>query len=468
MKGLMKFAAALACIAILCKIFGSIDCNSRKLDVRTWCKCMPRLLMRAGWDEFESERCKVQVHKVKDVKQTAMIGKTAFFVQVGFRWSRWTTATTTDLSWEQSKILDIPQGASECQIILTAEGKIKNTEVGRITLETKRQMLDKKGTAFWGKPQRLQLLKGDKPVGVLYVTFSEFTGGDDVPLIDGCDDDSPLGCELGKCAEEEPKIERGEFPKSGEEKLALLARVLCGNLDEVPQPGKTERCYVKVMKCNLADLQGEKKRPAELAKQIEKAREKGLTELPQKWYWVWYENQKAAEKPGFPKPDGFFPMLSIINVLRDLQVENQFTMRYTEDGQKGEIKYKRVDKQLDIWIEGLEIFNSECRQLHKATKDSEEAEEFEKKAMAQMRGLHAAYCQSRGFPKTPDEWKAWFGYLKLNGNPDKLIEKFYEEVQAQAKAQQEALAKAKTQTAAAAPKTTKAAAKGPPAAKPKA
>jgi len=286
-------------------------------------------------------------------------------------------------------------------------------------------------------------------------------------FIDGCNNDSPLGCAIGKALTEEPKVE-APFPKTGEEKLALLARVLCGNLDEVLSGGKTERCYIKVTKCNYADLQGEKKRPAELAKQIEKARAKGLTELPQKWYWVWYENQKTAEKPDFPKPDGFFPMLSIVNVLRDLSVENQFTMRYTEDGQKGEIKYKRVDKQLDIWIEGLEIFNSECRQLHKATKDSEEAEEFEKKAMAQMRGLHAAYCQSRGFPKTPDEWKAWFGYLKLNGNPDKLIEKFYEEVQAQAKAQQEALAKAKTQTAAAAPKTTKAAAKGPPAAKPKA
>lgn len=213
-----------------------------------------------------------------------------------------------------------------------------------------------------------------------------------------------------------------------------------------------------------------KKRPTELAKQIEKAREKGLTELPQKWYWVWYENQKTAEKPGFPKPDGFFPMLSIVNVLRDLQVENQFTMRYTEDGQKGEIKYKRVDKQLEIWIDGLELFNEEYRKLFKATKASEEAEEHETKAMEQMRGLHAAYCQSRGFPKTPEEWKMWFGYLKLNGNTEKHIEKFYEEIQEsirqaeeKAKAQQDAQAKA----ASAAKAKTSAQPKGPPAAKPK-
>eukprot|EP00746_Dinoflagellata_sp_MGD_P087638 gnl/MRDRNA2_/MRDRNA2_34739_c0_seq1.p1 gnl/MRDRNA2_/MRDRNA2_34739_c0~~gnl/MRDRNA2_/MRDRNA2_34739_c0_seq1.p1 ORF type:complete len:492 (+),score=95.41 gnl/MRDRNA2_/MRDRNA2_34739_c0_seq1:79-1476(+) len=460
-KSMMKFAAALACIAILCKVFGSIDCNSRKLDPRTYCKCLPRLLLKYGYDEFEATKCRVTVHKIKDVKQTAMIGKTAFFVQVMFRWSKWTTATTTDLTWEQGKVLEIPQGASECTIILTAEGTVKNTEVGRITLETKRQMLDKIGTAFWGKPQRLTLMKGDKNMGVLFMTFKEYDDQDENPFIDSCDNDSPLGCELGKCVSEEPKVEP-PFPKTGEEKLALLSRVLCGNLDEVPVPGKTERCYVKVMRCNFADLQGEKKRNAELAKQIEKAREKGLTELPQKWYWVWYENQKAAEKPGFPKPDGFFPMLSIVNTLRDLQVENQFTMRYTEDGQKGEIKYKRVDKQLDIWIEGLELFNEEYRRLYKDKKAAEDAEEHEKNSMVQMRGLHTAYCQSRGFPQTPEEWKMWFGYMKLNGNAEKHIEKFYEEIQEQiqqAKAQQEAMAKAKAKGAATP--------KGPPAAMPK-
>lgn len=330
----------------------------------------------------------------------------------------------------------------------------------------RRQMLDRIGTPFWGKPQRLQILKGDKPVAVLFVTFTVMEGNEDVnPILDGCDDDSPLGCEVGKVANEEPKVEP-PFPKAGNEKLALLARVLCGSLEEVVD-GKTEKCYVTVKKCNIADLHGEKKRPAELAKQIEKARTKGLTELPQKWYWVWWKNQKTAETPGFPKPDGFFPMLSIINVMRDLQVENQFTMRYTEDGQKGEIKYKRVDKQLDVWIEGLELFNAEYRMLYKATKDAEDAEEYEQKAMVQMRELHAAYCKSRGFPKTPEEWKLWFGYLKLNGNTEKYIEKFYEQIeadiqQAQAQAKAPVEAQAKMNAKAAAASKTVAKPQGPP------
>merc|ERR1719272_1914203 len=108
---------------------------------------------------------------------------------------------------------------------------------------------------------------------------------------------SELSCEIDQAAELEPRMDQGPKPVRGEQKLELLARVLNAQLDEMQADETFKRCYVKLISCNYADLQG-KNREKELGKQVEKARSKGLSELPKRWYYCWFANRQAADTPG--------------------------------------------------------------------------------------------------------------------------------------------------------------------------
>eukprot|EP00746_Dinoflagellata_sp_MGD_P069272 gnl/MRDRNA2_/MRDRNA2_28387_c0_seq1.p1 gnl/MRDRNA2_/MRDRNA2_28387_c0~~gnl/MRDRNA2_/MRDRNA2_28387_c0_seq1.p1 ORF type:complete len:625 (+),score=122.01 gnl/MRDRNA2_/MRDRNA2_28387_c0_seq1:63-1937(+) len=402
-----------------------IDCEGKGMDPRTWEKKSRNIktfLMWCGYDEFEEFSILVKIHSVKDVKDTAWVGKSAFKVEVRFKWSRFLTTATQDMKWEQSKYMDVPQGASVCRITLLSEGTRKDKEIGRLELETKHDLLDR--SSFFGRQQRLQMTDSkDNPCGVVIATFRKVGNGDnEIPLLEGLKPRSELSCEIDQAAEQEPKMDGGPRPKQGDEKLQLLSRVLQGQLDEAVD-GKYQRCFVKVINCNYADLQG-KDRAQELAKQIEKARKKGMSQLPKKWYFCWFPDRQNAEAPGLPNPDGFFPMTSLLSV-EATKTTGEFLIRYSENNAAVEIKYRRIDKSTEIWIEGLDMFKQEAKKLTELAKGVEAAQE----KLPKMWSTHEDYLKESGEPQTMDDWKKWFAYFKEKGYNDEMCKAFYIDLQ---------------------------------------
>merc|ERR1719456_785528 len=108
------------------------------------------------------------------------------------------------MKWEQTKGMDIPQGADECVLSLYSEGKIKDTLIGEYILETKKDMLDAK--KFWGEKKKFKLELKGKLVGTLTMTFRNQDddgagGGGELP-IDGIDEDSALAIAIRESYEE--------------------------------------------------------------------------------------------------------------------------------------------------------------------------------------------------------------------------------------------------------------------------
>jgi len=175
-----------------------------------------------------------------------------------------------------------------------------------------------------------------------------------------------------------PEEPEEEVPKlKGDLKMDLLGRCITGPLREVNVKDQKElgKIFVRVIHCNFAELQGDKKKiKVEMAKQMVKAQEKGLSELPKKWYWVWYENKKAAyDDDKWHNPDGFIPMTAISKINRQPERNDQFVVSYTEDGTKSTLIYRRDGgKSLDVWIDGLDLAFNEARNLVKAEKEDEE------------------------------------------------------------------------------------------------
>lgn len=401
---MLKLAAGCICFLILFKLLSKIDCYGKSLDCRR-CKLIARFLMWSGWDEFLGFRATVTVHSVADVQNKGMMGGEKLFkVKVAFKWSYFVTSSTADMKWEQTKGMDVPQGADECVITLYSEGKIKDSTLGEYVLETKGDMLDAK--KFWGEKKKFKLENKGKLVGTVIMTMRK--GGDDGDAggggggelpIDGIDEDSALAIAVREAYEEmikdgvvkkpEPKPapppaegEDGgqappeeEVPKlEGNQKIDCLGRCITGALREVGSDAKEAgKTFVRVINCNFAELQGDNMK-SEMKKQWQKAQEKGFNELPTKWYWVWYEDKKSAyHDTKWHSPDGYIPMTAISKVNRQPERNDQFVISYHEDGGSNKLIYRREGgKSLDVWLDGIDVCHLECRELVKKAKENED------------------------------------------------------------------------------------------------
>jgi len=226
-RAMMKLAAACVCFLVLYKILSGIDCYSKKLDCRR-CKSCARFLLWAGYDEFPTFRISVSVHSVADIQNKGMMGGDKLFkAKVAFRWSYFMTSSTGDMRWDQTKGMDVPQGAEECVITLYSEGKIKDSTIGEYVLEVKKDMLDAK--KFWGEKKKLKLENKGKLVGTILITFrnndDEMGGGGGELPIDGIDEDSALAIAVREAYEEmlsegvikKPEPKPAAAPAEGEE-----------------------------------------------------------------------------------------------------------------------------------------------------------------------------------------------------------------------------------------------------------
>lgn len=164
------------------------------------------------------------VHSVQDVQNEGMFGKKEFKVKASFNWSSAETSGTSDLRWEQTKKLEVPQGASEGVISLWSLGTIKDSKIASYTLDTKKDMLDK-SESFFGKKQKFKLEHKGKTVGTLLVTFWK-RGKSDKDIgacpIDGIDDDSPLLVDVSNAIQEMVRKKEMMPLQKGEKLLGSL------------------------------------------------------------------------------------------------------------------------------------------------------------------------------------------------------------------------------------------------------
>lgn len=431
----LKVAGLVAIFAVVFKMMSHCPCGSKKCDCRR-IKLIGKALLMIGYDEFEGFETFITVHSVQDVAKEGLMGNKEYKVKISFNWSVFETADTADMRWEQTKNIEVPQGASECVISLYSKGIAMNSLIASLTLETKKHMLDRDG--FWGEKQKLKLESKGKNVGTLLVTFRQSKGGDgdaDTPglgpmPISGVSDDSPLAIELMEAMAEmqrEPGFVKPEGKLEGDTKLKLLSYILRGNLREISSKGKEMGLvYVKLVYCNFADLQGDD-RQEEMERQKRKAKEKGLPDVERKWYWAWYEDKKKAEHDTkWHFPDGFIPLMSVTNIHRSPERSDQFIIKYTEDKEKQVLIYRRdTGKGLDIWVEALELGFQEARKVVKEKKQEQEKEELAMKRLLQM---HQQWVKKNGVPKDQLQWTNWFQWLKQNNFEDEQIRKFHQQI----------------------------------------
>ena len=166
-KSLSKLACCVAiigCFAGLYKL-GYLDWvfNGAFWNIRN-IPGVKKLLLRLGYDEFPGAGAHVTVYACKDVKNTAVIGKAQLYVQVGFWFRKYETKKVKDGTWNESFTLEIPQGATTCDITVFSKGKITTDTIGTIQFHTLPDILDGKLTRVkkWHK-----IMKDQKEVGQL-------------------------------------------------------------------------------------------------------------------------------------------------------------------------------------------------------------------------------------------------------------------------------------------------------------
>jgi len=283
LKGALSVAMACACVVILLKFCGKCKCSGKRCDVRTWSRCISKVMLYIGCDEFAKFDVIITVHSVQDVVKSGMLGKKEFSVKIAFNWSSWRTTPTRDLRWEQTKGILVPQGATECKIVLYSSVKGFEGKEGELTLETKEGMLDR--DCFWGQRQKLKLeTSAGKLVGTLHVTFRKKggpqagaegggdgdgdgngggggTGGGALVPIAGIAEDSALYVELMKAMEEleaTPGYTKPEGLLEGDQKISLLGQTVSGPLREVIKGKEQGQIYAIVVHCNVAEISGDK------------------------------------------------------------------------------------------------------------------------------------------------------------------------------------------------------------------
>mmetsp|Transcript_120685 Transcript_120685/g.276597 ORF Transcript_120685/g.276597 Transcript_120685/m.276597 type:complete len:426 (-) Transcript_120685:71-1348(-) len=366
-------------------------CGKRGCDLRAF-SCIRDLYLKHGIDKFPTFDVIVRVHSVKDTVRAPKDLR----VKVQFKYNSWTTKVSPG-KWEQTSKVEVPQGATECVLSLTSgSGK----RVGSAKLDVWEEMLEKEG--FFGETQNIKLLKAGQAAGTLRVTFLK--GGESgeeekAPLLAGMKDTSyglnaAVQQHLGDAGERTEPIE-------GEEKIRLLAKTLQGRL--IKTTGGKEFFFAVVeMDTPKGDSDGEGGK--------------------KKWYWCWYKDQKMF-KTDAQKPVGHIPILAITSVRREPKNETKFVIKYEHKGMKAEMPLKRVDRETEIWSEGLELLVKETHKLKKLAKASAKPEPWESLSVEQQMVAWREY------------WQVEALRMAEAGQPQDEIQKWLAEQEAQVKSQ---------------------------------
>jgi hypothetical protein len=405
MSGLM----ACACLVIAYRWLVKNCTCLRKADIRK-IPGVGACFLRSGIDKYEKFGVIVQVHSVKDLpKVGGIIGSPKLYVTLQARYEYQKTRVSSSGKWEQAMNLMIPQGTEYLYVTLWEQKTLgSDTEIGTAEIEIEGTLKD--NASFYGKKKLFKLQKEDAAgaFGQIAITFRQAgdKGGSQDPFIKDLDPDAKPAL-FGALLDIVADMDENKIPRNleGVPKLELLAKVLQGKL--IPSKSK-DAVFCAVVELFPPTGSDSESSEVDMTVLAEKAKKKGLSYIPKKWFWATYESKKDFLKAP-EKPESQVPILSISSVHVDPQSPGDLYIRYFSKGPKKskvELKYKCTDTDVDVWADALEMFREECRGL-KATQAKRE-EEWSQLSL-------------------DDKFKEWMEFYKGQGYSDEELKQYYEQ-----------------------------------------
>lgn len=380
----------------------------RKADIRKIPGVGP-FLLKSGYDKFEKFTTLVQVHSVKDLPKTSAIGNPKLYAVIQARYEQVKTRVSAFGKWEQSSTLVIPQGTDELILTVYDQKTLSgDTEVGSAFIEIEGTL--KNNASFYGKKKTFKLEREDSAgaFGQISVTFRPAgeKGGAEEPYIKDMDPDAKPAL-YGAILDIVSEMDESKVPRNleGIPKLEFLARVLQGKLASNKSKDSVFCAVVELYPPTESDSESS---DVDMETLAQKAKQKGLSYIPKKWFWATYKSKKDFLKTP-DKPESQFPILSISSVHVDPQSPGDMYIRYHAKGPKKskiELKYKCTDTDVEAWADALEMFREECRALK--AKQSKREEEW-------------------GQLSLDDKFKEWIEFYKGQGYTDDELKQYYEQ-----------------------------------------
>lgn len=383
----------------------------RKADIRKIPGIGPCFL-RSGIDKYEKFNVVVQIHSVKDLPKTSIIGNPKLYVTIQARYEVVKSRVTSSAKWEQAMNLVIPQGTTEIYITLWEQKTLgSDVDLGFVEIEVDGSL--KGNLGFFGKKKSFKLSKEDTAgqFGQLTCTFRQGTdtGTAQEPFIKDFDADSKPAL-YGVLLDLVSEMDEDKIPRNleGVAKLELLAKVLQGKLTSSKSKSPVYCAVVELFPETGSDGDESGEGEVDMGKLAAKAKKKGLGYIPKKWYWSTYLSKKDYQKNP-EKPESRIPILSISSVHVDPQNPGDLYIRFFNKGakkSKEEIKYKCEDADVEAWSDALELFREECRTIK--AKQQKREEEWSQLSL-------------------DDKFKEWMEFYKNQGYTDEELKQYYEQ-----------------------------------------
>lgn len=401
---------ACACLVVVYKWIQKNCTCFRKADIRK-IPGVGACFLRSGIDKYEKFNAIIQVHSVKDLPKTGgVLTSPKLYVTIQARYEYVKTRISSSGKWEQVVPMTIPQGTDFMYITVWDQKSLgSDVEIGSVEFEVEKTLRD--NPSFYGKKKPFKLTKDDAPgaFGQITLTFREGSdkAGNQEPFIRNLDPDEKPAL-FGALLDIVSEMDENKVPRNleGVEKLELLAKVLQGKLTSSKSKDPVFCAVVELFPpSNDSDSSDVESDMTALA---EKAKKKGLSYIPKKWFWATYGSKKDYQKAP-DKPESVVPILSISSVHIDPQSPGDLFIRYfSKDGKKTkvELKYKCTDTDVEAWADALEMFREECRELK--TKQAKREEEW-------------------GQLSVDDKFKEWMEFYKGQGYSDDELKQYYEQ-----------------------------------------
>ena len=399
---------ACACLLIVYKWLQKNCTCLRKADIRK-VPGVGACFLRSGIDKYEKFSVIIQVHSVKDLPKTGLLGNPKLYVTAQARYEYVKSRVSAFGKWEQSISMNIPQGTGVLTLTVWDQKTLgSDVEIGSVEFEIEETLRD--NANFYGKKKMYKLQKDDAggSFGQIAVTFRQ--GGDksvaQEPFIKDLDADSKPAL-YGALLDIVGEMDESKVPRNleGVPKLELLSKVLQGKLTSSKSKEPVFCAVVELFPPTGSDSEASEVDMTELA---EKAKKKGLSYIPKKWFWATYASKKEFLKHP-EKPVSMVPILSISSVHIDPQSPGDIYIRHFGKGPKKskiELKYKCTDTDVEAWADALDLFKEECRAL-KSTQAKREEE--------------------WGQLTLDDKFKEWMEFYKGQGYSDEELKQYYEQ-----------------------------------------
>lgn len=308
-------------------------------------KCCSRLLLKTGWDKFETFHMVVTIHAVKDLQP----GRKFIRVEAGSQSFDTTEQQGANAQWEESQKIKVPQGTSSIEIKVMRPGTFKDKTAGTVKLRVLDDIMGgekaKAGGKFPSKRWYILLNSKGRGEGSVKLSFLK-TGaasadGDEkqAPMLGGEDMNPIAQAHLMQAAS---SLGRGASV-TGAKRVQVFAKACEGYLRKANAWGNFDTKYFKAVRIKTG-----------------------------KWFLCWWSDKAQADKKPPEKPEGQIAIPAITQVMNHPQERHDFILRYkNRDGSVKDLFLQRVDLDRNIWVELLNAFVQELRAEEREHKGSE-------------------------------------------------------------------------------------------------